>query len=197
MQTPPKEQFRHSIQSYHLEEVGHVENMFDDLYQELHQRASQYMLNQKPAHTLQPTALVHEAWIRLQSGELRKNRDKKHFFIVATLIMKQILIEFARRKMAQKRGGNWQRVTMYSNLFLPDSREIDLLDLQDALEELRYEHERSANLIELRFFGGLSVREAAGVLKISESTASLDWRFARAWLEERLLDHRRDTDIYE
>jgi RNA polymerase sigma factor (TIGR02999 family) len=164
------------------------------VYQELRQLAARQLAHEKPGQTLQPTALVHEAYLRLvrppacpptQGGEWRW-KGRRHFFAAAAEAMRRILVENARRKKRQKRGGGRQRVD-FDQVELPDVMPCDdLLALDEALEALAQEDPRKAELIKLRFFGGLGVEEAAECLGISRATADRDWAYARAWLYERI-----------
>ena len=159
------------------------EELMPVVYQELRRRAAAYLRRERPGHTLRPTALVHEAYLRLcEQNAGFKNREQ--FFGVASQLMRRILIDHARAKSAAKRGGAL-RVTLAED----PAREpppVDLLDLDDALRELASRDERQGRLVELRFFGGLTLEEAARALGISRATANVDWAHAKAWLFARL-----------
>ena len=160
--------------------------LFEEAYDELRRLAGGALAKQRADHTLQPTGLVHEAWVRLSNaGDVRVN-DREHFLATAALAMRQILVEAARRRHAAKRGGAARRLTLTGKDLGETGDVLDVLELHDALERLASHHPRQARLVELRFFGGLEVDEAARVLDISKRTAATDWRFARAWLAERL-----------
>lgn len=153
------------------------------VYQELRRRAGAYLRRERPGHTLRPTALVHEAYLRLcEQNTGFKNRDQ--FFGVASRLMRRILIDHARAKAAAKRGGAL-RVTLSEDL-AQQPPPADLLDLDAALDELASLDERQGQLVELRFFGGLTIDEAARVLGVSPATAKSDWAHAKAWLFARL-----------
>jgi RNA polymerase sigma factor (TIGR02999 family) len=155
------------------------------VYAELRQLARARMARENPGHTLQATALVHEAWLRL-GDQCFENRA--HFFSAAAEAMRRILIESARRKLAVRHGGNLQRTGLDSiNMpaAAPDKAD-DLLALDEALQELAATDARKARLVELRYFVGLEASEAAEVLGISKATADRDWAYARAWLHERI-----------
>jgi RNA polymerase sigma factor (TIGR02999 family) len=152
------------------------------VYGELRRRAAQRLRHERRGHTLQPTDLVHEAYLRLSAQNAGwQNRDQ--FFGVASQLMRRILVDHARRRAAAKRAGT-PRITLAvprSNAFEPD-----LLDLDAALDELAELDERQARLVELRYFGGLGLDEAARVLNVSPATVSREWASARAWLYQRL-----------
>lgn len=155
------------------------------VYDELRRMAAGRMRMEAAGHTLQPTALVNEACVRLMdNGTDWENR--RHFFGAAAEAMRRVLVDHARRRNAAKRGGNLHRVTL-TNLDIesPDA-DVDLLALEDALSLLEKDSPRLARLVELRFFVGLSIEEAASALEVSPATAKRDWAFARAWLLERL-----------
>ena len=155
------------------------------VYHELRRMAAGQMRYEMAGHTLQPTALVSEAWMRLaDSGTDWQNR--RHFFGAAAEAMRRVLVDHARRRDAAKRGGGLHRVTLTNlNIESPDA-DVDLLALEDALTELEQKSPRMVKLVELRFFGGLSIEEAAETMEVSPATVKRDWSFARAWLKERL-----------
>ena len=158
------------------------------VYDELRRLASQHLADERPGHTLQPTALVHEAYLRLIDGDGRRFADRAHFFRAAAEAMRRILIDHARHKSSLKAGGDWQRVTLADVDPAASDRGVDVLALGEALEQLARLDRRKAELVTLRFFGGLSGDEAAAVLGISPSTADNDWAYARAWLRVELGD---------
>ena len=141
-----------------------------------------------PAHSLQPTALVHEAYLRL-AGSGSPVADRQHFLAVAALAMRQVLANHARDRAALKRGGAWQRVTLMTEVASADDDEVDALALHEALESLEAKDERKARVAELRFFGGLTIDEVAAQLEVDTSTVEADWAFARAWLARALAEH--------
>jgi RNA polymerase sigma factor (TIGR02999 family) len=157
------------------------------VYDQLRELAARYMAGERQDHTLQPTALVHEAFVRLidQSGIDWKSRA--HFFAIAAEVMRHVLVDHARRRNAVKRGASVQRVTLNESADVAGRDEIDVLALDEALEELNRLNERQRKVIDLRFFGGMTVEEAAHVLEVSPQTVRLDWRMARAWLHQRLM----------
>lgn len=166
---------------------------FDDdlpaVYTELRNLAGAYMRRERKGHTLQATALVNEAYIRLLDADAEFWHDRRRFLAVAARAMRQILVEHARARGAQKRGGGMQRLSISVSDTPSRDSDLDVLDLHGALADLADHDARKAHVVELRFFGGLSVPEVAEVLGVSQTTAEDDWYFARAWLRRRLKDH--------
>jgi RNA polymerase sigma factor (TIGR02999 family) len=152
------------------------------VYEEQRKIAGHKMAEEAAGHTLQPTALVHEAWLRL-AGDANPNFEgRAHFFAAAAEAMRRILIESARRKARLKRGGQWERVNLEDIQLATESDPATLLTIDQALEKLAREHSEKAELVKFRFFVGLSLPEAARALNLSETTAKRHWAFARAWL---------------
>ncbi len=161
-----------------------AEELLPEVYQELRRLAAYRLAHEQPGQTLQATALVHEAWLRLTESPERTWESKGHFFRAAAEAMRRLLVENARRKQALKRGGGAQRVDLESTEIaapLPDER---ILALDEALDGLAQEDPRAADLVKLRFFVGLSHREAAEVLGQSHTKADQTWVFAKAWLAQ-------------
>lgn len=156
------------------------------VYADLRAQAEAYFRAQRDNHTLQPTALVHEAYLRLMGNTDIAWEGRSHFLAVAAMAMRNVLADHARRRRAEKRGGAWDRVTLTGLGSDGGERQIDALDLDDALKALAEVDERQARIVELRFYGGLTVEEVAHVLEVSSGTVALDWRMARAWLRNRL-----------
>jgi RNA polymerase sigma factor (TIGR02999 family) len=156
------------------------------VYRELRRLAGSYLRNQAPGNTLQPTALVHEAYLRLVDGSAADWQDRAHFFNVAATIMRQILVDHARSKVAAKRGGGRAKVEFQETLNYSDEKAADLVALDDALKGLAAFDERKARTIELRYFGGLSTEETAETLGISVATVGRETRYAEAWLRREL-----------
>jgi RNA polymerase sigma factor (TIGR02999 family) len=152
------------------------------VYEELRKIAAHKMAEEGAGHTLQPTALVHEAWLRLAGDANPQFEGRAHFFAAAAEAMRRILIESARRKARLKRGGHWERVNLEDIQLATESDPATLLTIDQALEKLAREHPEKAELVKLRFFVGLSLPEAARALNLSETTAKRHWAFARAWL---------------
>lgn len=160
----------------------------EELYSELHRLAQAQFGRQSPGHTLQPTVLVHEAWLRLSSGNTKWS-SREHFLCLAARVMRHVMVDHARQKGAEKRAAVGRRVTLDERLH-PETggalEALDLLDLDRALEELAALDEERARLVEMRFFGGLSEVEIASALDCSRSDVQRKWRLARAWLGKRL-----------
>lgn len=164
-----------------------AEELLPVVYDELRRMASQRLSEEPSGQTLQPTALVHEAYIRLVDNEKAAGWDSRgHFFSAAATAMRRILVENARRKQALKRGGDLQRRDVDANEFAAVDRDDDHLALDEALLRLEEVHPRKAKLVDLRYFAGLTMEQAARALAISVPTAERDWRFARAWLHQEL-----------
>lgn len=165
------------------------ESAFDKLvplvYQELRLLAQRYMRRERPDHTLQATALVNEAYVRLIDVNRIRWQNRAHFLAVAAQTMRRILVEFARHRRRQKRGGDLVRVTI-DDAEVPQEKSADLVALSDALSTLATFDPRMGQVVELRFFGGLSVQETADVLKVSPETVMRDWKTAKAWLLREL-----------
>jgi RNA polymerase sigma-70 factor (ECF subfamily) len=155
------------------------------IYDELKRVAGAHFRNQAKDHTLQPTALIHEAYVRLVDHEDVGWKGRSHFVAVASKAMRQILIDHHRQKQAEKRGGNWKRWSL-SGAELDSNRDVDFGDLEDALVDLKSLDEGQANVVDLRFFGGLKMEEIAHVLGVSMTTVEGDWRHAKAWLRDQL-----------
>jgi RNA polymerase sigma factor (TIGR02999 family) len=161
-----------------------LEELVPIVYRELHRQAERFMRGQSPGHTLQATALVNEAYLRLVSRESVDWKNRAHFFGVAAKAMRSILVDHARARGASKRGGGADLVTL-----APDEAggpEVEVLELDEVLQQLTELDPRKAALVELRWFGGLSIEEAAEVLAVSSATAQREWRTARAWLRREL-----------
>lgn len=159
------------------------------VYNELRQLAARKMASESPGQTLQPTALVHEAWLRLTRDEQRKWNDRTHFFAAAAESMRRILVDNARRKRAQRHGGNLERVDMPEIATAQSEDQIVAVD--EALEKLAQDDPQKATLVKLRYFVGMTLEEAAEALGISVPTATRYWAYARAWLatEIKRQDH--------
>lgn len=172
-------------------EIAAAADLLPMVYDELRALAEHCFHNERNNHTLQPTALVHEAYMRLVDQTSIEWKSRNQFFVIAAKAMRNILVDHARTKGRLKRGGNWQEVTLSTveatmSFDETDNKQLDLERLNAALEELAVLDERKARLVELRFFAGLSEKDAAEVLGIARSTASEHWRMARAWLHRAM-----------
>jgi RNA polymerase sigma factor (TIGR02999 family) len=157
------------------------------VYDEMRKLAASYLLQQRSDHTLQPTALVHEAYMKLIDVSQVDWQDRAHFFAVAAQTMRHILVDHARRVAADKRGGGAHKISLNETVsFSNEQQDIDLLALDEALQKLAGQDEEQSRIIELRFFGGLTVEETAEVLKISPAIVKREWATTRAWLFRQL-----------
>lgn len=169
------------------------EEVLAQVYEELRRVASHQMAGESAPQTIQPTALVHEAWMRLSASQAPQWRDRQHFFATAALAMRQILVDRARRKQAAKRGANPARVelrdTEFAGVAAPD-KDDRLLALDEALEKFAVEQPEKARLVRMRYYAGLTNEQVAEVLGISEATAKRWWTYARAWLQDCITNAR-------
>jgi RNA polymerase sigma factor (TIGR02999 family) len=167
-----------------------LERLTPLVYPELRRMAAQYLRREKADHTLQPTALVHEAYLRLVDANIAQWQDRVHFFAVCARIMRRILVSGARSRTAGKRGGGGVHVELNESIHMNAAntvvRDDQMIALDDALQALAKFDPRKERVVELRFFGGLSVQETAEVLRTSEQTVLRDWRLARSWLEREM-----------
>lgn len=168
------------------------ENAPDELlsavYEELRRLAYGYMAKERGDHTLQPTALVHEAYIQLVGWENVTWQNRAHFFAVAARIMRHVLIEHARRKKSTKRGGGWQKIVLDEAISFPSQgrKEFDVLEINEAMDALSELDARQGQIVELKFFGGLTDEETAHAIGVSAKTIQREWALAKAWLRRRL-----------
>lgn len=169
-----------------VEEREGVAELLPQVYDELHRLALVFFRDQRPGHTLQPTALVHEAFVRLSNRDDIQVANRAQFLSLASRVMRHLLIDHARAKMTEKRGGGWERVTLSEVVPDQPTSEIDVLALEVALEKLALLNDRDARLVELRFFGGLTGEEAAEALGISRTEAARRWRVVRVWLADEI-----------
>ena len=165
------------------EETG---RLMVQVYDQLRAIAARQLAREHMCDTLQPTALVHEAWMRLAAASHLHWNDRAHFFRLAARAMRQVLIDAARRRHAERRGGDWQRITLHTDIVDTQEDPVDVLELHKALERLGEMDSSLEQLIELRFFGGLTVDDAAAALGISPRKAAKDWAAARLWLRREL-----------
>jgi len=156
------------------------------VYAELRKMAKRHMRQQRPGHTLQTTALVHEAFFKLVGESGKQWENRAHFFGVAAQAMRHVLVDYARSAHAQKRGGARQPVTLDEAMAISTERLAEVIELDDCLTVLAKLHPRQSEVISLRYFGGLSVEETAETLKVSPETVMRDWRVAKAWLHTQL-----------
>lgn len=160
------------------------------VYAELHKLAHHYMRQEDRGHILQTTAVIHEAFLRLVRSRSADWQDRAHFFGICARLMRQILVDFARSQGSRKRGGDTVRLELENAQDLSAERDIDLIALDEVLTSLSRLDARKGRIVELRFFGGLSVEETAALLKVSPDTVTRDWRLARAWILKEMSDGR-------
>ncbi len=158
---------------------------------ELRRLAGAYMARERPGHTLQPTALVNEAFLRLVDAQGVRWHGRAHFFGIAARLMRRVLVDHARARGFQKRGGGAQTVPLETTILVSRAPDIALLDLDHALDSLAEVDERKARVVEMRFFGGMTVEETAGALGVSGDTVKRDWRLAKLWLLKTLGEQSR------
>ncbi len=173
------------LQAWSDGDAAALDELLPVVYRELHRQAQRYMRGQSPGHTLQATALVNEAYLRLAGTDPVDWKSRAHFFGVAAKAMRSILVDHARARRASKRGGGAEPVTLAA-ADEAGAQQVEVLELDETLQRLADLDPRKANLVELRWFGGLSIEEAAEVLDVSPATAKREWRTARAWLRREL-----------
>lgn len=156
------------------------------VYVELRRIAMMYLNRERRDHTLQPTALVHEAFLRLTAGNQPEWQDRVHFLSVAARLMRQILVDYARQHQARKRGGSREKIPLGDELAVSKEKSHELLALDEALTRLAHQDERQSRIVEMKFFGGLSIEEIADDLQVSPRTVKREWTMARAWLHQEI-----------
>ena len=166
-----------------------LEELLPLVYNELHRLARQHMKHERPGNTLQTSALVNEAYLRLVDQRDVHWQNRAHFFSIAAQLMRRILVDHARRRSYQKRGGDVRRVTLDEALIVSDERAAEVVALDDALNGLAALDQRKSQIVELRFFAGLSIEETAEVLAVSPGTVMRDWTLAKAWLRRAIESH--------
>ena len=162
------------------------ERLMSVVYEELHRLARRYMRNESPGHTLQTSALVHEAFIRLVDQRNVHWQNRSHFFGIASQMMRRILVDYARSRNFAKRGGGAVKLSLEEGLIVSDERSEEVVAVHEALEGLAKIDPRQAQIVELKFFGGLSNEESAAVLSVSPGTVARDWTMAKAWLRREI-----------
>ncbi len=182
MPTPSSHDVTQLLKAWAAGDEQALEKLTPLVYDQLHRAAQRYMANERPSHTLQATALVHEVYLRLADCHETNWQDRAHFFAFSAHLMRRILIDFARSRHYQKRGGGAAHVALDEALAIGNQPDPNLLALDDALQSLEAVDGRKGKIVELRFFGGLTVDETAEVLGISGETVIRDWRLAKAWL---------------
>jgi RNA polymerase sigma factor (TIGR02999 family) len=181
MSTPLTEEVTALLLDWSNGDAAAYDRLVPLIYDELHRLAHRYMSRERPGHTLQTTALVDEAYLRLINQKVHW-QNRTHFFAIASQLMRRVLVDHARSRSYQKRGGDPRKVTLGEAMSMARDQSAEMVALDDALKELAQFDERKARVVELRFFGGLSVEETAEVLAVSVNTVKRDWTTARAWL---------------
>jgi len=186
MTTPSPNEVTQLLLAWSQGDRSALDRLIPLVYEELRRLAHRYMGQERTGHTLQTTALVNEAYLRLIDASQVQWQNRAHFFAVSAQLMRRILVDFARARRNLKRGGGAQQVSLGEALLAPLEPDADLVALDEALTALAAIDQRQAQAVELRFFGGLSVEETAEVLKVSPETVHRDWRVAKAWLLREL-----------
>lgn len=176
----------HLLAAVSVGERGAVEALLPIVYDELRRHAAFLMKRERVGHTMQPTALVHEAFLRLVQQERVQWTGRAHFFAVASGLMRRILVDHARTRLAEKRGGGADRISIEEGLGLSVGRDADVLAVEEALQRLAELDPKQAEIVTLRFFGGLSVKEVAAVLTMSKRAVEAEWTMIKAWLRREL-----------
>jgi RNA polymerase sigma factor (TIGR02999 family) len=186
LQRGPSNQVTELLVRWRGGEKEALDSLMPLVYGELRRIAQHYLNNERPGHTLQSTALVHEAYVRLAHQNLPEWQNRAHFFAVAAQLMRQILVDHARSQRASKRGGNVYKLALDDAAEQSQAPDVDIVALDDALKTLAVMDSQQSKVVELKFFGGLSIEDTADVLGISPSTVKRDWTTARAWLYREL-----------
>jgi RNA polymerase sigma factor (TIGR02999 family) len=174
------------LQNLDLADRFQADEFLDLVYEELRALASRHMQREQVGHTLQPTALVHEAYLKLAGGQKVDWESRAHFFGIAARSMRQVLVDHARKRETTKRGGDLNRVTLHSQVLADSDEDCDILDLHAALERLTAMDPQLSELVEVRFFAGLTLDESAVALGVSRRKVAKDWSVARLWLSREL-----------
>jgi RNA polymerase sigma factor (TIGR02999 family) len=182
MEPPAASQITVLLEAWRHGDGSAKEQLIQRVHNELHRMATYFFRQERAGHTLQPTALVNELYIRLLADQAAACRDRQHFFALAATTMRRILVDHARAVRAKRRGGEWAKVSVTLSGLTRDISLDNVLDIDAALERLNAADPRAAQVVEMRFFSGLEEKEIAEALSVSEVTVKRDWRFARAWL---------------
>ena len=186
MEVPSTHEVTLLLKAWSVGDEAALEKLTPLVYQQLHNIARRYMAGERPGHTLQTTALVNEAYLRLVDSRKVNWQDRAHFFAVSAQLMRRILIDFARSRGYLKRGGAVPHISLDETPSVCNEPDVNLVALDDALKALSAVDERKSKVVELRFFGGLNVEETAEVLRVSTDTVIRDWRLAKIWLLREL-----------
>jgi len=186
MAAPSTHEITRLLRAWSAGDQAALANLTPLIYDELHRAAHRYMVGEQPGHTLQTTALVHEVYLRLTDVKDVDWHDRAHFFAASAQLMRRILTDYARARQALKRGGDSPHIALDETCVISSQPSGDLLAVDDALTKLAAFDPRKSQVVELRFFGGLSIEETADVLKVSRVTVDRDWKLAKAWLVQQL-----------
>ena len=190
---PATESVTQLLLAWGLGESAARDQLVPLVYDELHRLAHRYMRKERPGLTLQTSALVNEAYLKLVDQKFVQWQNRAHFFGIAAQLMRRILVDYARRRGNQKHGGSLLRITLDEGAVVSDERAAEVVALHEALIGLAKVDPRKSQLVELRFFAGLSIKEAAEALDVSEGTAMRDWTLAKAWLRREMVDDELST----
>ena len=186
MSEPPAQSVSELLAMWRAGDEESLSRLVPLVYNTLRRLAHHHLRNERPGHTLQTTALVHEAYLCLAKQEPMEFANRAHFYAVCAQLMREILVQYARRRNAAKRGGGAYSVTLDNVLAVAERRSVDLIALDDALKGLASLDQQQARIVELRFFGGLSIEDTAHVLSISPATVKRHWTTAKAWLHNEI-----------
>ena len=184
--SPPPPQVTSLLQAWSQGDEAALQQLIPVVYEELRRVAKRQMASERPSHTLQTTALIHEVYVRLVDVPSASIRNRAHFFAMCARLMRNVLVDFARSRQYQKRGGGAVHVPLDEALHVPTMADPDLVAIDEALARLTAFDRRKGQVVELRFFGGLSIEETAIALDISPETVMRDWKFAKSWLLREL-----------
>ena len=185
--SPAREEVTRLLVDWNATDSEAAARLMPIVYDELRQLARKYLQRERPDHTLQATGLVHEAYLRLVDQGTTTWQNRAHFFGVAAQVMRRVLVDHARNRRAEKRAGGWEKLALDDAIDSSAERSVDLIALDDALKDLSALDARQSQIVELRFFGGLTNEEIAEVLQISPRTVKREWRMAKAWLRREIM----------
>jgi RNA polymerase sigma-70 factor (ECF subfamily) len=189
LKSPARHQITELLAEWREGNQSALDELYPLVYDELHRLARRYMSRERKDHTLQTTALINEAYVRLVDQKNVNWANRSHFFAISAQIMRRILIDHARRHAYAKRGGGAQQVSLEEGAAIVPNQGRELVRLDEALKTLAERDPRRSQVVELRYFGGLNNEEIAGVLHVSENTVTRDWNMARAWLYQQLTEN--------
>ena len=192
MDSTRREEVTRILQDWNDESPAAAERLMPLVYDELRRLARSYLQRERSHHSLQATEIVHEAFLRLVDQQTATWQDRAHFFRIAAQTMRRILVDHARSQLAEKRGGEWSKVEFDLAMEVAAPRQIDVIALDDALLDLAKLNPQHSQIVELRFFGGLTIEEVAKSLGVSPRTVQREWRMARAWLQREIFSEKHD-----